>query len=128
MLNELSQIVVLAFGVAVCLLSVWGIVVPDKMMSFVYGALEKDWGIHLAVFLRLVLGAALVIAAPDSRFPLVFEILGWIAIVAAVTLVFMGRTRLRKLVAWFEHMPMPLIRVWLLFAIAFGALLVYGVV
>ncbi len=128
MLNEISQILVLAFGVIVCLLSAWGIVVPDKMMKFVYGAVEKDWGIHLAVILRLILGAALVIVAPESRFPLVFEILGWIAIVAAVGLVFMGRARMRNLVAWFQRMPQPLIRIWLLFGVAFGALLLYGVV
>ena len=128
MLNEISQIVVLAFGVIVCVLAAWGILAPDRMMNFVYGAMEKDWGIHLAVILRLVLGAALVIAAPDSRFPLIFQILGWIAIIAAVALLFIGRARLRKFVAWFEHMPQPLIRVWLLFGVAFGALLVYGVV
>ncbi len=128
MLNEIAQIVVLAFGVIVCLISVWGIVVPDKMMQFVYGAAERDWGIHLAVVLRLILGAALVLVAPESRFPLVFEILGWIAIVAAVGLVLMGRARLRKFVAWFERMPQPLIRIWLLLGVAFGALLVYGVV
>lgn len=128
MLNEISQIVVLAFGVLVCVLSAWGIVVPGKMMKFVYGAAEKDWGIHLAVVLRLILGAALVIVAPESRFPLVFEILGWIAIIAAVGLVFMGRARLRNLVAWFQRMPQPLIRTWLLFGAAFGALLLYGVV
>jgi hypothetical protein len=128
MLNEISQIVVFAFGVLVCVLSVWGIIVPDKMMKFVYGAVEKDWGIHLAVVLRLILGAALVIVAPESRFPLIFEILGWIAIVAAVGLVLMGRARLRKFVAWFQRMPQPLIRIWLLFGVAFGALLVYGVV
>lgn len=126
-MNEVSQIVVLAFGAAIGALCVWGIVVPEKMMNFVYGATEKDWGIHLAVVLRLLLGAALVIAAPHSHFPLIFEILGWFAIVAAVVLLFLGRARLRKFIAWFQHMPRPLIRVWLLCGVVFGAFLAYGI-
>ena len=126
MLNEVAQSIVLAFGVVVGALCVWGIAVPQKMMGFVYGVTAKDWGIHLAVVLRLLLGAALVIAAPRSRFPATFEVLGWIAIAAAVALLFMGRKRLHKLVAWFERMPQPLIRAWLLFGVVFGAFLAYG--
>ncbi len=128
MLAEISQTVVLAFGLAVCLLTLWGMLAPGKMMKIVYGVLHMDWGIHLAVVLRLVLGATLVIAAPESRFPLVFEILGWIAIAAAVAILLMGRERLRKFVGWFQKMRTTMIRVWLLFGIAFGAFLVYGIV
>ncbi len=128
MLSGTFQAVVLAFGVAVCALSVWGMLAPDKMMKMVYGAVHQDWGIHLAIVLRLVLGAALLIAAPESRFPLIFEILGWVAIIAAVGLVFMGRERLRKLVAWFDRMPHPMIRICLFGGIVFGAFLVYGIV
>jgi hypothetical protein len=133
MLVEISQTVVLAFGLAVCLLTFWGVLAPGKMMKIVYGvlqygALHMDWGIHLAVVLRLVLGVALVIAAPESRFPLIFEILGWIAIAAAVAILLMGRDRLRKFIGWFQRMSSAMIRVWLLFGIAFGAFLVYGIV
>ncbi len=128
MLNAASQIVVLALGVIVCALSAWGMVAPDKLWKLVNGAMGKNWGIYVAVVARLLLGAALVIVAPDSRFPLAFEILGWFAIVAAVIILFAGRDRLRRFVAWFEQSSQTMIRVWLLFGIAFGAFLVYGVV
>jgi hypothetical protein len=91
------------------------------------GAVDEDWGIHVAVVARLILGAALVIAAPGSRFPLIFEILGWFAIFAAVVIVLMGRERLRRFVALFERMSPLLIRIWLLFGAAFGAFLVYAI-
>ena len=127
-MNAASQIVVLALGVIVCALSVWGMVAPDKLWKLVNGAMEKNWGIYVAVVVRLLLGATLVIIAPESRFPLVFEILGWFAIVAAVIILFAGRDRLRRFVAWFEQSSQTMIRVWLLFGIAFGAFLVYGIV
>ena len=127
-MNAASQIVVLALGVIVCALSVWGMVAPDKLWKLVNGAMEKNWGIYVAVVARLLLGAALIVVAPESRFPLVFEILGWFAIVAAVIILFAGRNRLRRFVVWFEQSSQTMIRVWLLFGIAFGAFLVYGVV
>lgn len=128
MLLTASQIIVLALGVIVCALSAWGLMAPDKIWKLVNGAMDKDWGIYVAVIARLLLGAALVIASPESRFPLTFEVLGWIAVVAAVAILLLGRERLRKFVAWFEQFSPTIIRVWLLFGIAFGALLIYGIV
>jgi hypothetical protein len=127
MLISASQIVVLALGVVVAALSLCGLFAPDKMMKLVAGAMDRDWGIHFAVVVRLILGAALIIAAPGSRFPQVFEVLGWIAVIAAVAIVFMGRERLRKFVAVFQRMSQAMIRIWLLFGCAFGAFLVYGI-
>jgi hypothetical protein len=76
MLISASQIVVLAMGIVVSALSLWGLFVPDKMMKLVTGIMDRDWGIHFAVVVRLFLGAALIIAAPRSRFPAIFEIIG----------------------------------------------------
>ena len=122
-----SQFIVIALGVLVCALSAWGFVAPDKIWTLVNGAIGKDWGIYVAVFASLLLGAALVVAAPDSLFPLAFEILGWFAIVAAVIILVAGRDRLRRFVSWFEQFSQTMIRVWLLFGIAFGGFLIYGV-
>jgi hypothetical protein len=125
---DVSLIFILAVGVIVCAFSAWGMLVPDKLWKIVHGVLDKHWGIHLAVIVRLLLGTALIIGAPVSRFPLTFEILGWIAIIAAVAILFIGRDKLHRFIAWFERFSQALIRVWLLIGIGFGAFLVYGVV
>lgn len=126
-MSEISQIIVLALGVIICLVSVWGFVAPERFWKMVDGVMEKDWAIHFAVILRLLLGAALILAAPLSRFPTVIEVLGWIAIVAAIAILFMGRSRLKKFIAWFQRMTDAMVRVWLVFGFAFGAFLVYAV-
>lgn len=122
-----SQIVVLAVGGIVCLLSAWGIFVPKRLVRVVANVMERKPGIYVAIVVRVLLGLALIICASSSRFPHVFEVLGWIAIVAAVGLAVMGRARLHRFVAWFERFPDMLIRLWLLFGFAFGGFLVYGV-
>jgi hypothetical protein len=124
---EISQIVVLALGAIICLFSVWGFIAPDKIWKMINGVMDKDWAIHVAVIMRLLLGAALIIAAPQSRFPHVMEVLGWIAIIAAIAILFMGRDRLKKFIAWFQRMTNTIVRVWLLFGFAFGAFLIHSV-
>ena len=122
------QVFIFCVGVTVCVLSAWGIYAPNRLLKMVIGAMEKDWGIYLAVIVRLLLGLALILAAPESRFPSIFQILGWIAIGAAVGLVFVGRARLRRFIAWFGRFPQAVVRLWLVFGIAFGGFLVFGIV
>lgn len=129
MLVIVSQIIVLAIGVTVGALSVWGLFAPGKLMTLVASALDKPSGIYIAVVVRLVMGVALITVAPASLFPTTFLVLGLIAIVAAVGVAIAGQERLRRLIAWWsERLPTSVTRLWLLFGIAFGAFLVYGVI
>ena len=126
MLSSVSQSIVLVLGLAVVLLSVWGVIYPERLMKLVTSVLDNKWGIYFGVIVRLVLGAALIIAAPISLFPLVFRVLGWVTIAAALALPVMGRENIRRIIAWFEQLPASLTRLWLLFGMAFGGFLIYG--
>ena len=103
MVTFASKSIVFLLGAIVCVLSVWGIYAPDRLTKLVKGVVDKDWGLYFAVVGRLLLGAALILAAPATRFPVIFEVVGWIAIVAAVGIIFIGRKRLALLLARFER-------------------------
>ena len=123
-----SQIIVLVIGVTIILLAGWGVFAPEKLMAFVTSAMDKYWGIYIAVIARLLLGSALIVVAPTSHFPIVFQAVGVIAILAAITLVLMGRERIQRFVVWWsERFSARIVRLWLLFGMAFGGFLVYGV-
>ena len=125
--NTIAKIVVLLFGMAVCVLSVWAMFVPERLRMLVHTITYQTWGYYVAVTVRLSLGLALIFAAPDSRFPVVFQFVGWLTIVAAVGLLMIGRDRLRTLVEWFDRLSNTVYRVWLLIALVFGLFLIYGV-
>ena len=128
MLITVSLIVVLNMGIAICIFAAWGMYAPQRLMQLVKSVMDKEWIIYVAVIVRFLFGLALIIAAPGSRFPLIFLILGWVAIVAGVTIAFMGRERLRRLANWWFERFSPLgIRLWLLFAMVFGGFLIYGI-
>lgn len=126
MVQSVSITIVWLFGVLVVLLSLWGIYSPGKLLSLVRGVMDRSTGLYAAVVTRLVLGLALILAAEGSRFPHVFQVLGWIAIVAAIGLLVIGQERLRRFIGWFDRLSPTLIRLWLLLGIVFGGFLVYG--
>jgi uncharacterized membrane protein HdeD (DUF308 family) len=127
MLITISRITVLVLGLMLCALGLWGFYAPQQLLGTVKRVMDAQWGILFAVIIRLMLGVTLLILAPASRFPSAFVIIGWIAIAAAVSVVLMGRERLRKFVNWWlERFSPAVVRIGLLFALAFGGFLIYG--
>lgn len=122
-----AQIVVLIAGVSLCLFAGWGLYTPRGLLRAVKAIMDADWGIYFAVIVRVILGAALIVAAPASRFPTVFLIVGWVAIIAAVAVISIGRQGLRRFVNWWIERFQPAgIRLWVLVALVFGGFLIYG--
>lgn len=113
-------------GFLVCLGSLIGIAVPARLIGVVRAVMSDPRGLYFAAIVRLVLGVLMILAAPASLFPVVFRVIGVIAVLAALAIPVMGRARLERFVDWFAAMPAAVIRGWLIFAFAFGAFLVYG--
>jgi hypothetical protein len=119
---------IIIFGALVCLAGLVILVNPEA----VFGLLRKNSdkiGLHiLAVVVRLVLGAFLVIQADTSKYPHVIEFIGWLSIIAAIVLAVIGRNNFSKLMAWALSKVKTLGRLSGLLATALGAFLVYAFV
>lgn len=128
MLIFVSQIVVMVIGFALFVVAAWGVFEPGKLIGFVTSAMDRHSAIFIAVIVRLVMGAALIVAAPASHFPIVFHGVGVILILAAIILVLMGRERLQRFLVWCsDEIPVQIIRLGLVLGAVFGGFLVYGV-
>lgn len=127
MIATVSEVTLLVFGAVICGLSVWGMIAPPRLLQFVDSAMGRPQGFYGAVLARLILGVVLLITAADSRFPLAFEVLGWVAIVAAIGLAITGWKRLRAFLGWFLRCPAVFVRLWLAAGAAFGGFLIYSV-
>ena len=126
LITEVSRVIVLLFGIAVCVVSAWAMLVPKMLRQLVTTTTDETWGYYFAAAVRVVLGLALIFAASGSRFPTAFQIVGWLALIAAVGLLIIGQERLRKLVDWFNALSDKIVRAWLVMAVAFGLFLIYG--
>jgi hypothetical protein len=125
---SVSQILVGLFGAMLCVFAGWGVVAPTKILDFTKRTMDAVGGIYLAVGMRVVMGLALLTVAPVSRFPTALYVIGWIALIAAVVAVCLGRRRLQAFIDWWiERFTPALVRVWIGLAFAFGAFLIYAV-
>jgi len=121
--------VVLLAGVSLGVFVIFGMLYPARLLQVVEQTLAAAWGIVLAVGIRLVLGAALLVAAPAAPYPLAFTVVGWIAIAAAVIGAGLGRQRLQRFAQWWIDRFSPAgIRAWLIIALAFVVFLIYGAI
>ena len=126
-MTDILQIVLVVFAGAIGLLCVVGVGSPAALIGLVKRAWNRRSGFYGAVVGRLVLGALLIFLAPSSRFPDAFGVLGGISVVAAVVIALMGRSRVDVMIERFASFSPMVLRVWLLFGVAFAGFLIYGV-
>lgn len=119
--------VILILGALIFLIGVAVLIRPKSVFDWL-GSYSKSLGTHvMAVATRVVLGVALIMYAAQSRYPHVLEVLGWIAVAAAVILALMGRSNFRKLMDWAMQFAVSYGRIAGALAIVFGGFLVYAV-
>ena len=119
--------IILLLGCVICVLSTYGVFAPFKLTNWVRSAWGKKPTFPFTVIVRLVMGSILIFAAPESRFPVFFEVLGWFFVVAGIIILVSGRDRTGRMLNWFEGFPAWAISLWCLLGIFFGGFLIYGV-
>lgn len=118
---------ILVFGVLIILVCVWGMVAPKPLINRVLVFWHQPWGMFAAVGIRLGLGILFLQAAAQTRHPGVFELLGYLMILAAFMILLMGRKRIDRFIKYWIAQPAGFIRAWLVIGIAFGVFVVYSV-
>lgn len=120
------SMLVLLFGILIVVLTSIGFMSPSRLLTTVSNA--KFTG-RLYVFgaLRIGLGIALILAAPTSKTPEIFQVLGGITIFAGLFLPVLGERRFETLLMWFSKLSPTVLRIWLLAGVAFGAYIIWAV-
>lgn len=121
-------ILIIIFGALTLLAGIVIIINPEAIFGLLRNKLDK-LALHiLAVVIRLVLGALLILQSGASKFPFVIEIIGWLSIIAAISLAVIGRRNFKRLITWALSLAKPFGRAGGVLAAAFGAFLIYAFV
>ena len=121
----MTQLIIL-FGALIFVAGIVIIARPPLILDMIQSNGEKTWLYLSAIGARVILGVILIQQASISKFPLLIEILGWISLVAAFVFTIMGRRRFTGMMYWILEKMKPYARVGGVFALIFGALLVYA--
>ena len=119
------QFVAIILSAVVAGLGVVGMASPSHLLAIV-GRFQNPTGLYVATAIRLVLGLALFLSAPDSRAPEVLQLLGIVIMVAGLITPMVGLERFRRLLDWWSAQGYGFIRVWAALALAFGFYLIYA--
>ena len=121
-------LLIIAFAGLVLLTGFVILIKPELVFGTLQKNKDKTWVHVLAVVIRMILGVLLIQQAGESRYPTAIEILGWLSVIAAVSLALIGRTNFKRLMAWAFSLLQPWGRIGGLLAAAFGAFLIYAFV
>ena len=119
-------LVVLVLSILVAVVGAVGLVVPASLLA-IAGLFVTPVGLYAAAAFRLVLGTAVVVAAPTSRTPTTLRILGVVIIVGGLVTPLLGVERARMFVAWWATQGSAFLRAWAGVALVFGLFLAYAI-
>lgn len=117
---------IISLGALILFCGLLIIIFPEIIFGFLRRNVDK-LALHiLAVAVRLVFGILLIFQSSESSFPLAVELIGWLAVVAALSLVVMGRQNFLRLMTWALKLLKPYGRFGGVIAAAFGGFIIYA--
>lgn len=112
-------------GVLSLLLGLWGVLAPSRVADLAQ-RFGSAGGLWIAAAIRLVFGLALWFAAPASHAPMLFQIFGVVALLAALLIPLMGLRRFKALIDWWTTLSPAAMRLNCLVAAAFGGVVLWA--
>ena len=120
-------ILIALFGLLIATACVWGFAIPRHMIDTIIRFFNRPSGLWLAIGVRVVFGVLFILAAPETRYPTFFQVIGYLMLVAAAVIPIIGKERLTRFLTWCTQVPILVVRVWLLLGFAFGLFVIYAV-
>ena len=114
-------------SVVIVVLSMYGVLLPHRLIGLVRGFMSGGLGLWIAVAVRLLLAALLWFTAPVSHTPTLFKALAALLFLAAITLPIVGRSRLKRFTESLASWPPWAIRLPCLFGVALGGFLLWSI-
>jgi len=121
------KILIILFGLLIIVMAGALMFQPKQLAGFLLKNSGERWLQVLAVAVRIVMGVTLILYAAASRYPLAFQIIGWIAVVAGVVLAVIPPARFKKMIHWAFSKFGRYTRIAALFAVILGAFLIHAV-
>jgi hypothetical protein len=117
---------IIVFGLFVILMAGSLALRPENLTEFLLRQAGKTWLQVLAAAVRIAIGVALILYAPESRFPHALLVIGWIAVVAGVILALVPPAKFQSLIRWAFERFARYTRIAALAAMIFGLFLIYA--
>jgi len=120
------KVLIRIFGALLILSGISIIIQPNFIYGWIENNLDQSWLYITAIVARLIFGVTFIFAAKESNYPKVIKGLGFLFILAALILLFIGQQRFQNLIAALSSYINPYAIVSGLASIALGGFLIYA--
>ena len=120
------RITIILFGILLILAGLSLVVDPKIVFNFIIDKGHNLWLYIIAIAVRLILGVFMIITAASSRYPTLIKVFGYVFVIAAFVLIFMGQSSFVDLISTLIPEFRPLGRIGGLLSMAFGGFFVYA--
>lgn len=122
----IAKYIVILFGIFLIGVGVLMLLRPAKAREYLRKAGSTNIINYSEITIRIIPAAGLVIYSEFSKFPEIFQVLGWFMIATSVVLYFVPRRIHHKYALWCANILIPkYVRVISPFSILFGCAIIY---
>ena len=118
--------IIIIFGILLILAGLSLVVDPTIVFNFITEKGGNLWLYIVAIVVRLVIGVFLLLTAASSKYPTLVKVFGFVFVIAAFVLIFMGQGSFVDLISTLIPEFKPLGRIGGLLSMAFGGFFVYA--
>ena len=118
--------VISIFGALICIAGALLLIRPLVIVNYLKSHKNSLWLYLSAIVVRLIIGYLFIVFARYSNYPIAITVIGWIAIVAALVFLLIGRTHFSRLFTWLINSAMGYARLMGMFALFFGLFIIYA--
>ena len=117
-------VIVLLIGVLIAGIGIAILSSPARLRRLLHWFLESK-NLYAVAAIRVIAGVLFILAAPETRLPMLIQVLGILFILAGVAIPLLGTERVDRLAGWWLARSDSILRLWALVTIAFGGLIVW---
>ncbi|WP_068545320.1 hypothetical protein [Thalassotalea crassostreae] len=120
------MIVISILGALIVFAGVLLVIKPLIIIGYLKSHKDSLWLYLSAIIVRVIVGYLLIVFAKHSIYPAAITVIGWIAVVAALAFLVMGRAKFTLLLTWLINSAMGYARLMGILAIIFGSFILYA--
>ncbi len=120
------KLIIKLFGILLLLIGITLLIKPELIFDWIENNMETTSLYISAIVLRLVFGVLFIVAARASKYPAAIRFFGYLFILAAFILIFIGQEHFQDFITSIIPDAKPFAPLTSLLIIAFGGFLIYA--
>lgn len=120
------KLIIKLFGTLMCLSGISSLIKPEIIIGWIENNMDSTSLYISAIVVRLVFGILFLVATRESKYPGVIKFFGYLFIIAAIILIFIGQERFQDFITSLIPIVKSYTLVGGLLSIVFGSFLIYA--